>query len=112
MPNNTDNIFWALTFIGSLLPARLHAQQGPTIKSVIYDLTGLLEGLIPVLVSVALLVFIYGLSEYIFQAGDQGAVEAARNRMIAGVIGLFVIAAVWGLVQIVGTTFSLGISTS
>lgn len=108
----TDNVLPVFTLIGSLLPVRLQAQGGPTVKSVIYDITGLLEGLIPVLVSVALLVFIYGLSEYIFQAGDQSAVETGRNRMIAGVIGLFVIAAVWGLVQIVGSTFGLGISTA
>jgi phosphotransferase system glucose/maltose/N-acetylglucosamine-specific IIC component len=86
--------------------------QDPTFKSVIYDLTGLLRSLVPVLVGAALLVFIGGLAQYVFQAGDQGAVETGKNRMIAGVVGLFVIATVWGLVQIVGATFGLGVTTS
>lgn len=100
-----------LLLLGAFLAKPVHAQS-PTIKSIIYDLTGLLRSFVPVLVSVALLVFIWGVVEYILQAGDQGAVETGRNRMIAGVVGLFVIAAVWGLVQIVGATLDLGIPTA
>jgi len=91
------------------LPGLANAQ---TFRTVVNDITGLVQSVIPILVSVALLVFILGLADYIFQAGDQSAVETGKNRMIAGVVGLFVIAAVWGLVAIVGGTFDLGINAS
>ncbi len=104
----TTQAVLSLLLLGSFLPKLVHA-QGPTVKSIIYDVTGLLRSLVPALVSVTFLVFIWGMVEYILQAGDQGAVDAGRNRMIAGVVGLFVIAAVWGLVQIVGATLDLGI---
>lgn len=100
-----------LVLVG-FLPIPVQAQNDATFKSVINDLTGLLQALIPILASVALLVFIWGMAEYIFQAGDQNAVDAGRNRMVAGIAGLFVIAAIWGLVQLIGATFSLGIVTT
>lgn len=71
------------------------------------QVTGFLTSLIPVLSSLALLLFFWGMVEYVFQAGDEGAVEAGRNRMIVGLLGMFAIAAVWGLTQLVGNTFNI-----
>lgn len=93
-------------------PMTVWAQTTTTIKSIANDLTGLLESLVPVLVGVGLLAFIFGLTEYIFQAGNKGAVETGRNRMITGIIGLFAIATIWGLVQLLGATLDLGITTT
>lgn len=104
-----SKMLWVgLAFAG---PLRVLAENPdePNFGSVVEQLTGMLNALIPILVSVALLVFVWGLAEYIFQAGDKSSVETGRNRMIAGVVGLFVIAAIWGLVQILASTLSLGV---
>jgi len=84
--------------------------QAQTFRSVVNDVTGLVRALIPILTGAALLVFIAGLAQYIFQAGDQSAVQTGKNRMIAGVVGLFVISAIWGLVALLSSTLGLGIT--
>jgi len=90
-----------------LAPGIVWAQS---FRDVVFDITDLLRSLIPVLVGAAVLVFFVGLTEYIYQAGDKSAVETGKNRMIAGVIGLVVISAIWGIVAVVGNTFGLGIN--
>lgn len=78
-----------------------------TFRSVVNNVTGLFQLIIPVLVGAAVLVFAWGMADYIMQAGDESAVEDGRQRIIAGIIGLFVISAIWGVIEIVGGTFSL-----
>lgn len=109
MKKITNKILPILISGAVFLPEVVQAQN-PTIKSVINQLTNLVRALIPILAGVALLVFIAGLAQYLFQGGDKSATETGKNRIVAGVIGLFVIAAIWGLVQIVGATLDLGIS--
>jgi hypothetical protein len=92
-------------------PERAQAQTDMTFRDVVTNVTGLVQLVIPILTAAALLVFFFGLADYIFQAGDQSAVETGKYRMIAGVVGLFVIAAVWGLVAIVAGTFDLGLGS-
>ena len=81
--------------------------QGQDFKSIVGTITGFFLDLLPVLATLALLVFFWGLAEYVFQSGDQEAADAGRERIAAGIIGLFSIAALWGLVQILGNTFSI-----
>ena len=95
-------------FLVTSVPKLVHAQ---TFRSVVNDVTDLVRGSIPILTGAALLVFIAGLAQYIFQAGDQSAVQTGKNRMIAGLIGLFIITAIWGVVALLSNTLSLGVST-
>lgn len=88
-------------------PGLAFAQDGPDFKSVVGSVVNLLDMVVAVLVGIATLIFVYGAAEYVFQAGSEGDVEAGRNRMLAGVVGLFFIAVIWGVVRIVGATFGL-----
>ena len=56
------------------------------------------NAIVPIMVALALIYFIYGLAEYILESGDTGKKEEGRTRMIYGTIAMFVIASVWGLV--------------
>lgn len=56
----------------------------------------------PIVVGIALLGFFWGLVSYIFAAGDEGKRGEARQYMIWGIVALFVMVAVWGLVRFVG----------
>ncbi len=53
---------------------------------------------IPIMVALALIYFIYGLAEYILESGEESKKVEGRTRMIYGTIAMFVIASVWGLV--------------
>ncbi len=87
------------------VPLTASAQQD--FKSVVGDITDILLSLVPLLSSVALLLFFWGMADYIFRAGNERATEDGRQRMIWGIVGLFSIAAVWGIIRLVGGTFAL-----
>jgi Type IV secretion system pilin len=63
---------------------------------------------IPIIFSLALVVFLWGIVKYIVPAGDETSIAEGRTMMIYGLIGLAVMVAVWGLVGLVTKTF-LGI---
>lgn len=71
----------------------------------------LLNSVVPVLIALGVVFFVYGVITYVI-ADDEEAKSAGRNRMIYGVIGLVMIVGVWGLVNVVRTTFGLGNNTT
>ena len=97
----------ALIFSGIILtmPFVVFAQEN--IQGVVGTIGRLLDLLLPVVVVLALLYFFYGLAKYILASDSDEGRAAARNIMIWGIIALFVIVSVWGLVRIIQTTFGL-----
>ncbi len=59
---------------------------------------GLVQSMIPVVVALALLVFLWGLARFIFHAGDVGAKEHGKQIMFWGSIALFTMVAIWGII--------------
>lgn len=78
------------------------------IQEVIGDIKGILESIIPLLMIIATVVFLWGVIRYITSAGDEDKIAEGRRLIIYGLIGLFVMVAVWGLVQVLVTTFGVG----
>lgn len=67
--------------------------------------------LLPIVVALALLFFFWGLAQFIFISGDEDAHEEGRRRMIWGVVALFVMVSVWGLVGFIGSALGVGANT-
>ncbi len=65
----------------------------------------LLDILIGLVVTLALLAFFWGLAVFIFNAGDEEGRRKGRNIMVWGVLALFFIVAVWGLVALLTQIF-------
>ena len=61
---------------------------------------GIVRTLIVLAAGVALLVFFFGLVKFITKADDEEAVKEGRRLMIWGVIALFVMISVWGIVRL------------
>lgn len=61
--------------------------------------------LIPLVFTLALLYFFYGVGKYIWSEG-QGKADG-RSIMIWGVVALTVMTTIWGLVSFIGTEFGL-----
>ncbi len=74
-------------------------------KCVVSFFTNSINLLIPLIIGVAVLLFIFGLLKYMSAGGDSDAVKEARNYIIFGIIALFVMISVWGLVHILVNTF-------
>lgn len=73
------------------------------------DLTGLVtlvntlfKSILPLIMGLALIFFLWSLANYMLKAGEE-QVEA-RQQMIWGIIILFVMVSVWGLVAILSKT--------
>ena len=76
------------------------------IQAVICKIGEILNTLIPILVVLGVVYFIWGVVQYVISS-DEEAKASGRMRMIWGIIGLVVIVAMWGLVNIVTSTFNL-----
>lgn len=71
-------------------------------------LTYFLNLLVPVLITIAVIYFIYGVIKFIASGGDEEAKKLGRATIINGLIGLFVIVAFWGIIGIVQNTLGVG----
>ena len=59
------------------------------------------------LIGLAVVFFLVGVVKFMFSAGDVEKRKEGRTMMIYGIIGLFVMVSVWGLVGILTGTFHL-----
>lgn len=78
-----------------------------TLGGILDELFEILSVVLPVLFILATLLFISGLILYLSAANKEDKQKEARNIMIWGVIILFVIVAVWGLVEVLKNTFDI-----
>lgn len=78
-----------------------------TIFGVIATLAGILNAFAPVIVALALVYFFWGLAQYILNAADEEKKKEGRNIMIWGILALFVMVSVWGIVNVIRDTFQL-----
>lgn len=81
------------------------ASQG--LRGLICFAASLLRLVIPLLVGVALIMFIYGIIIYVINADSDDKRKEGTKSMLMGIIGLFVMISVWGLVKVLGSTFGL-----
>ncbi len=66
----------------------------------------LLNGLIGVAITLAIVVFFWGLIKYLFVGGAEGKAEGLKI-MFYGVVTIFVMISVWGLVELLQYTFGV-----
>lgn len=75
--------------------------------SILLTIQGIFNTAIPIVMTLALLYFFWGLATYILGAGDEEKRKAGRGMMVWGIIALFVMAAVWGLTGVIARTFNI-----
>jgi len=63
------------------------------------------KALIPIVIGLALLAFFYGLVKFLFSNASADAKDDGKRIMIWGVVAMFVMVSIWGLVNFIqGTT--------
>jgi hypothetical protein len=80
------------------------------IQGVLNTFGTLINLLVVLLIGVAIVVFFIGLIGYIFRAGEEK--HKGLTRMLYGIIAIFVMVSIWGLVRLVGNTFLGNVSNS
>lgn len=62
---------------------------------------------IPILGGIAMLAFFFGLVKYIMKSGDEEGREVGKKIMIAGVISLFLIATIGGIIEFIAEALDI-----
>lgn len=78
--------------------------------SVIDDLIEVVGLIVPVLISAAVAVFFWGLVKFIAHAGDEKALEDGKQLMIWGMVGIFVMVALWSIVGFIHQELDLDVA--
>ncbi len=97
--------FARISLISLALPAVAAAQNFDRLIDRVDGWVGFLTG---TLASLALLVFFWGLVKYIWAAGSEDSKASGKKIMVGGVIALFVLFSVFGIVRFLQNTFGLG----
>ena len=83
-----------------MLPVISSAQSFTYVTDFFTKLGNVIDSAVPVLVALALALFIWGLVVFIANSGSDNKRDEGKSRMVWGVIALFVIVSVWGIVEI------------
>ena len=93
--------------LGAALLPFIASAQGTTFTTILGTISTLVSTLTTIAMAVAFLVFLYGVIRFITAGGDEEKRKTAKNLIIYGLIGLFVMVAVWGLVAVLASTFGV-----
>ena len=97
--------FSALSLAVLTLPELASAQV--TIGSTLALLGALFNYSIWLFVTVAVVVFFWGLIEYLFNMGEDAAKKGV-SLMLWGIIAIFVMVSIWGIIALLQRTFGVG----
>ena len=76
------------------------------LKEIIYTVIYYIEQLIVVIFALSLITFLWGVFKYtILSQGDEKQTVEAKNVIFYGIIGLFVMVSVWGILKVIQKSF-------
>ena len=65
------------------------------------------KSVIPLIFALAVLMFVWGVVQYVINTDEEAKKAKGRQFMIWGIIGLTVMVSIWGLVSVLGNTFNI-----
>ena len=105
------------SFIAGILTFSL-TEAAPAVctKQSMSDVTGvinwgsclLIQSVVPLLFSLAVAGFIWGIMQYYLNPGNEEKRKKGKDFIVGGLIALFVMTSMWGIVKIFTTTFDTG----
>jgi hypothetical protein len=93
----------SLVALAVTMPEIAFAQA--TFETIVGTVGDLLDLLIPIIVTLAVVIFFWGLALFLVKVDEEK--EKGRSIMIYGVLVLFVMIAIWGLVELLANTFDI-----
>jgi len=90
---------------GLALAQNLNTNQG-TLGGILNLIFQILNFLVPILIALGVVYFIYSVIKYI-TASDEDQKGKAKSMMIYAIIGLFIITTIWGLVRVLNDTLQI-----
>jgi heme/copper-type cytochrome/quinol oxidase subunit 4 len=97
-----------IVFLPSLLlytiPVLALAQPS-TFSDLINLFIDIINEAIPIIIALAIVVFFWGLAKFIISTGGGKEKEDAKNIIFWGIIVLFILLSIWGIVRLLKDTF-------
>jgi hypothetical protein len=81
-------------------------------KEFVDGVRAVVELAIPVVVGLAFLSYVWGITKFIFKAGDAAAHKEGRNLLIWGTVALFVLFSLWGILRFLHNELELAPSST
>ncbi len=100
-----------LPILAAITPLIAAAQVSP-ITTLLSNIRQWVNTLIPILMAIAVVVFLWGIVKYITAGGDAEKEKAARGYIIYGLIGITVMVAIWGFVAFILSTLGINPNAS
>lgn len=75
------------------------------IKGIIDWFTDIGLKVIPLLGAIAFLIFVWGVARFIKSAGSEKEIKDSKNLLIWGVVGLFILITIWGIITFLRSEF-------
>lgn len=96
------NLFFYIVAFAIITPSVSHAR---TIEDLINRAIDVVRAMVPVAVALLLLVFIWGVAQFILYADNEEKRSEAKHIFVWGIIALFVVLSIWGIIILLQTTF-------
>lgn len=87
-----------------LTPVFAHADN---LRDVVVKIGDIINLIIPLMVAIALIAFFYGLIIYLFSQGNEENKGKGKGIMLWGIVALFVMVSIWGIVRVIADTFNI-----
>lgn len=83
------------------------SDTGLTISGFLARLSGVLDSIIPFIIGLAVFIIIWGIFRYITEAANEEKRAEARQFIVWGTIGVFMMISIWGFVTVLVNTFAV-----
>lgn len=92
-----------------MVPAQALALSEGTFSSLVAKLVGIINVTVPVLISLAIVLFFFHTGKGIFGSAKSGAEAKSqlKETLLWGVLIIFVMVSIWGILNIFGSEFNL-----
>ncbi|MES3005291.1 MAG: hypothetical protein V4690_04305 [Patescibacteria group bacterium] len=101
-----------LSFLFLLVPAYALAADfslsGSTFKGIVMEVIEIINILIPILVSLAIVFFFWGMSKFILHSDSADGIKNGRNYMLWGLLALFVLFTFRVIIGLVSSDLEIG----
>ena len=95
------------TTLAVLAPTLAFAEPFGGIKTVLKSFGGILKTLPPLIFGLALVFFFWGIVQFIRNAGVEKTREEGKQKIVWGIIALFVFVSIYGLIYMLGDLFGV-----
>lgn len=95
-----------------VLPSIAFAQEFSNVKELITAVSDIVDSLIVIVFAAGLLVFLWGLTKFIYNQGNSDATKDGKRLMIWGTVALFVMVSIWGITRFIGQALGIDPNTT